>query len=105
VNGDRCVVTIEAGGSYIGRPLMFQVGASSDGCAVADDPDVPPGSAPPGGGVMGSSSGSGGDTPGVPGHGCGCRVGASANAPLSGAILFLASLAMLRRRRAARVVR
>jgi hypothetical protein len=47
VSGDRCVVTITAGPTYAGHPLMFQTAAATDGCTVAVDLDVPPGTTPP----------------------------------------------------------
>src|SRR5262249_51810791 len=47
----RCVVNITAGSGFTGQPLMFSVGTAQGGCVVAEDTNVPPGAAPPGGSV------------------------------------------------------
>jgi hypothetical protein len=69
---DRCLVTITAGAGFVGRPLMFSVGTSADGCKVSEDTNIPPGKEPPGGGV--SPTGSGG-SPGSGGQGGGPGTG------------------------------
>ena len=46
----RCVVTITAGAGFTGRPLIFKVGRSSDGCSVTEGADAPLGDPPPGDG-------------------------------------------------------
>ena len=69
-SGTQCLISIVAGSGsgFRGRPLMFQVAASSGGCTATDDTNVAPGTAPPGGGVT-STGGSTGSTPGTGGNG------------------------------------
>jgi MYXO-CTERM domain-containing protein len=109
----RCVVTITAGagGGIAGHPLMFQVSAAADGCKVAADTDVPPGTPPPGGGITGgtgtggSGGSSGGGTSGGTGGshvnpgsgGCGCAAAGGGGSLL--ALVAVAGLAIVARRR------
>jgi hypothetical protein len=95
--GDRCVVTIAAGPGFAGRPLMFSVGTAADGCTSSADTDIPPGSEPPGGGVIpvGGSGGGGGGA-----GGCGCSLGGlGAGAGPAVALCLSLSLCALGRRR------
>jgi hypothetical protein len=50
-DGGRCAVTIQSGAGFTGRPLLFTVGTAPSGCSVTESTDVPPGSAPAGGGT------------------------------------------------------
>jgi hypothetical protein len=105
--GDRCLITIIAGAGLAGHPLMFSVGTAASGCTVSEDTNVPPGTEPPGGGVVpvGNDGGNGGATGGGDGgvvvdgsgevksggsSGCGCALG-GASYPPSG-LLVLALL-------------
>jgi len=67
-NGN-CGVRITAGAAHKGRPLVFQVAAAADGCAVVDEVAVVPSSTPIDAGAgtggaagTGGSAGSGGST-------------------------------------------
>lgn len=114
--GDRCVLTITAGsgGGFVGHPLMFGVGAATAGCVASDSTAVAAGTAPPGGGSVGtttaggtaSSAGSNGGASGggssagattsgatattLPKSGCHCGASDSPLAPLFGALVVLA---------------
>ncbi len=115
----QCVITISAGPTLTGRPLIFQVSGADDGCEVTEDLDVPTSEPPVGGGMLpgtGGSTGAGGSNPGTGGSanpsggtngaasssgesgGCGCIVAPRSNGSqaLIGALL---SLILLRRRR------
>lgn len=48
VMGDRCLISITAGTTFAGHPLMFQVGSAADGCTLTEDLNVTPTDAPAG---------------------------------------------------------
>ena len=98
----RCAISITAGsgGGFAGHPLMFQVGAASDGCTVAEDTNVAPGVPPLDGGGVTPIPGTPGATGKVSG-GCSCDIADSGHpAPL---LFLLAGVALFGRRRRTRV--
>lgn len=123
VAGDRCSVSIVPGAGFAGHPLMFQVGAVADGCAVTENTDVSAGTPPPGGGSevtvgtggnprppgsTGSTGGDNGDGTGtMPGSGnsnallggCGCRTGRGPASGAWGALAGVAAILVASRRR------
>jgi hypothetical protein len=125
VMGDRCMISITAGSTFVGHPLMFQVASAAEGCTVTEDLNVAPTAAPAGSttvdppaiggastggssGALGGSSqqpsGNGGSSNTVPtsstdGEGsCGCRV--TGRGTPSFALLLIAGVwvLMIRRR-------
>lgn len=110
--GGRCVITITKGAGFAGRPLLFKVASSADGCKAtpdtAVDPGMPPATGGAGGmGAMGGMGGGGGAGADGGDSGCGCRVdgGSGDGAPVEGsalAMVALAGLAALRRARSSR---
>lgn len=96
VAGSRCTVSITAGTGFAGHPLMFQVAAAADGCAVTEDTNVPAGTPPPGGGVTAHPPGSGGGSSG----GCKCVLSGTTETSAGLAlVLAVLSLAIVGRRR------
>lgn len=78
VEGAGCRITVTPGagaGAFVGRPLMFTIGAAGNPCAVSEDKVAPPGAAPigpPGGNIPPAN--------GVPGQGPNDQAGAGAGA-------------------------
>src|SRR5258708_4916833 len=53
LDAGRCMISIRAGSGsgMTGHPLMFQVGAASEGCTAKASTDVPPAAPPLGEGI------------------------------------------------------
>jgi dipeptidyl-peptidase-4 len=72
-SGGHCTITITAGGSTLGRPVIFALGDGTDPCKTIDDAPNLPGGTPsgtgggPGTGTGGSGTGAGGATTGAGG--------------------------------------
>jgi hypothetical protein len=58
VDGKRCTLSLSKGPGLAGHPVMFQVSSAADGCKVAEDTNLAPGSSPVGGGVTPLDGGS-----------------------------------------------
>jgi hypothetical protein len=110
-SGGDCAVSITAAtgpGAFAGRPLVFQVAASKDGCTVTEDKPAPPPGTPGGDGGTGGRPGGPSQNadsapPGGVTGGCSCDVPGGATSPAAalaalGAALGIA-VARLRRRR------
>jgi hypothetical protein len=89
---DRCAISITAGSTFTGQPLMFQVSSAADGCAVTEDLQVAPTDAPAGSSTVeppaiggasngGSTGSNGGAGPTAAGSGA---PNGSASAPAAG---------------------
>ena len=112
VSGSRCVITIQAGKGFAGRPLMFVVAGVNEGCMVTESVEVTPvgpsGAGGSGAGGIGSGGasavtsagvgGSGGAGSGGGSSGCGCRVGEGPESGTAGLVLLLALASLARRK-------
>ncbi|HEY2404634.1 MAG TPA: MYXO-CTERM sorting domain-containing protein [Polyangiaceae bacterium] len=112
VQGDRCVISITASAGFAGRPLIFDVDSTANGCAVSDTMDVGPAQPPPGSGsgggipitTTGGGSGTGGGTPratAAKSGGCSCRMASTSRSWPATTLALALALAFRRRRRRA----
>ncbi len=97
--GGRCVVTITAGGSTVGHPLMFTVSPADGGCTITEEVDAAPGAIGPGDTTVPNPTAAAPGSESNPG-GCGCMTQrprtAASYAALAGVLL---TISRRRRRR------
>lgn len=67
----RCVVTITAGGTTVGHPLMFTLSSAAAGCKLTEESDAAPGAIGPGDTTVPNPAAPAASEPST-GGGCGC---------------------------------